>query len=100
MKYESPNSHGSEVMAKFKFLKSSSKVKVKGHKVKNFGSNGKVLSQGTYMCNMKGLALTVHKLWPSLKFLKNGSKVKVKVTSPKIVVPLERPSPKVYTCET
>ena len=28
------------------------------------------------MCNMKGLALTVQKLWPRLKFLKSRSKVK------------------------
>ena len=34
---------------RLKFLKSSSKVKVKGHKVKNFVSNGKVLSEGLYM---------------------------------------------------
>ena len=61
-----------------KFLKSCSKVKVKGHKVKNFVSNGKVLSEEIYMCNMKGLALTVQKLWPRLKFLKSRSKVKVK----------------------
>ena len=30
------------------------------------------------MCNMKGLALMVQKLWPKLKFLKSSSKVKVK----------------------
>ena len=72
-------------------------VKVKGHKVKNFVSNGKVLSEGIYMCNLKGLALTVQQLWPRLKFLKSRSKVKV--TRPKILVPLERPSLKEYTCE-
>ena len=63
---------------RLKFLKCSSKVKVKGHKVKQFVLNGKVLSGGIYMCNMKGLALTVQKLWPRLKFLKSRSKVKVK----------------------
>ena len=60
-------------MAKLKFLKSSSKVKVK-----NFISNLKVLSKEIYMCYMKGLALTVQKLWPRLKFFKSSSKVKVK----------------------
>ena len=70
-----------------KFLKSCSKVKVKGHKVKNVVSNGNVLSEGRYMCNMKGLALMVHKLWPKLKFLK---KVKVKVTGSKFLVSIER----------
>ena len=59
-------------------MKSSSKVKVKGHKVKNFVSNRKVLSEEIYMCNMKGLALTFQKLWPRLKFMKSRSKVKVK----------------------
>ena len=70
MKYESCSSNGLEVMAKVKVLKSSLKVKVKGHWVKNFGSNWKILSEGIYMCNMKGLALMVQKLWPKLKFLK------------------------------
>ena len=45
-----------------KFLKSSAEVKVKGHKVKILASNGKILSEVIYMCNMKGLALTVQKL--------------------------------------
>ena len=53
---------------RLKFLKSSSKVKVKGHKVKNFVSNGKILSEGIYMYNIKGLVLIVQKLWPRLKF--------------------------------
>ena len=64
--------------SKLKFLKSSSKVKLKGNKVKNLVSNEKVLSEGIYMCNMKGLALVVQKLWPKLKFIKSSSKVKVK----------------------
>ena len=46
---------------RLKFLNSSSKVKVKGHKVKNFISNGKDLSEGICMCNIKVLALTVQK---------------------------------------
>ena len=46
---------------RLKFFKSSLKVKVKGHKVKNFVSNGKALSEGIYMCNMKGLAHMVKK---------------------------------------
>ena len=50
------------------FFKKSSKVKVKGQKVKNFVSNGKALSEGIYICNMKGLALMVLKLWPKFKF--------------------------------
>ena len=70
VQYERPSSYGSKVIAKAKVFKNSSKVKVKGHWVKNFGSNGKILSEETYMCNMKGLALMVQKLWPKLKFLK------------------------------
>ena len=38
----------------------------------------KILSEGIYIGNMKGLALTVQKLWPRLKFFKRSSKVKVK----------------------
>ena len=63
---------------RLKFLRSSLKVKVKGQRVKNFESNGKILSEGTCMCNMKGLALLVQKLWQKLKLLKSKSKVKVK----------------------
>ena len=63
---------------RLKFLKRSSKVKVKGHKVKKIVSNRKVLSEGIYMCNMKGPALMVQKLLPKLKFSKSSSKVKVK----------------------
>ena len=48
-----------KIWPRLKFLKSGSKVKVKGQKVKNFVLSGKVLSEGIYMCNMKGLALTI-----------------------------------------
>ena len=63
---------------RLKFLKGSLKVKVKGHRAKNFGSNGKILSEGIYMCKIEDLAHTIQKLRPKLKFLKSGSKVKVK----------------------
>ena len=84
---------------RLKFLKSSSKVKVKGHKVKNFGSNGKVLSEVIYMCNMKGLALLVQKLWPKLKFLKVAQRSRSKVTWSKFLVTIERSSLGKYTSE-
>ena len=48
------------------------------------------MPQGIPTSNMKALALMVPKLWPRLKFLKSRSKVKVKVTRPKMRVPLER----------
>ena len=67
-----------KIWVRLKFFKSSLKVKVKGYWVKNFGSNGKILSEEIYMCNMKGLALLVQKLYQKLKFLKSSSKVKVK----------------------
>ena len=39
-----------------------------GHKVK-IGIDGKGLSQGIHMWNMKAVPITVQKLWPRLKFL-------------------------------
>ena len=84
---------------RFKFLKSSSKVKVKVHKVINFVSNGKVLPEEIYMCNMKALALMFQNLWPRLKFLKSRLKVKVKVTRSKILPPVERFCQRQCTCE-
>ena len=77
-------------MVKFNVFKKLLKVKVKGHKGKNSVSNGKFLSEGIYLCYIKGLGLTVQQLWPRLKLLK--SRLKVKVTRFKIVVPLERPN--------
>ena len=56
-------------MAKTKdFFKVGQTSKVKVTSVKNFGTHEKVLSKGTYTCNMKALPLLVWKLWPKLKF--------------------------------
>ena len=41
-----------------------------GHRVKNNGTQGKVLSQGIFM--WKALALTAQKLLASLKFQRGG----------------------------
>ena len=41
MKYESPTSYGSKVMAYIKFLDVKVKGHGEGHKVKSFGMNGK-----------------------------------------------------------
>ena len=46
------------------FLKSRSKVKVK-----NFGIDRKVLSQGIHLCNIKALSPFVKKLWSRLSLL-------------------------------
>ena len=67
-------------------------------KVNNFGTDGKSLSQGTRMSNMKALSLMVQQLWSSLKFLKCRSKVRVNVTMSKILVLMERSSHKEYAC--
>ena len=40
-----------------------------GHKVKHVGTDGKGLSQGIHIWNMKALPLTVQKLWPRLILL-------------------------------
>ena len=55
---------------RLEFLKNSLKVKVKSHRAKKFGSNGKILSEGIYMCNMKGLALMVLKVMAKNQVLK------------------------------
>ena len=46
-------------MAKVKVFKKWLKGQGQRSKGQNFVSNGKVLSEGIHMCNMKGLALTV-----------------------------------------
>ena len=88
-----------KIWPRLQFLKSGTKVKVKGHKVKNFVSNGIPLSGGIYMSNMKGLALVVQKLRPKLKFLKSRSKVKTKGHWVKFLVSVERSCLSEYTCE-
>ena len=52
-------------------------------KVNRFSTNKKILSLGTFIRNIKALALTVQKLLAKLKFSKNGSNSKVKVTGKK-----------------
>ena len=86
-------------MAKVKvFLKvgQTSRSRSQGQK---FFCNGKVLSQGMYICNMKVLPLLVRKLLSRLKFFKSRSNVKVKVTRSKILVPMERSCHKECTYE-
>ena len=56
-------------MSKVKFFQKYVKSQGQGHKVKIFGRERKVLSQGTHMCNMKALSLLVKKLWPRLSLL-------------------------------
>ena len=46
VKYESPISYGSKVMVKVNFFFN---LIGQGHKVKQFGTDGKVLSQGIHM---------------------------------------------------
>jgi hypothetical protein len=74
-------------------------VKTQGQDFKIYGSNIKVLSQGTCIWNTKALSLTIQKIWTKWKFLKSGSNFKVKVTRSKITVPLERSCHKEHTYE-
>ena len=60
VKYESPISFGSKVMAKVKFFQKY--VKSQGQEVKTFDINRKVLSQGIHLCNIKALSPFVKKL--------------------------------------
>ena len=87
-------------MAKVKVFENSSKVKVKGHKVKNFVPNGKVLSEGIYMCNMKGLTSSYgSEVMAKVKVFKNSSKVKVKGHKVKNFVPNRKVlSEGIYMC--
>jgi hypothetical protein len=50
-----------------------------GYKVKSFGTNGKALSLGILILNIKVLVHTIQKLKPRLIFWKDGSNTKVKV---------------------
>ena len=49
VKYESPISSGSKVIAKVKFFQKKVKSQGRGHGVKNFGIGRKVLSQEIHM---------------------------------------------------
>ena len=69
MKYESPTSFGSKVMAKVKFFQKKVKSRGQGHEVKNVGIGRKVLSKGIHLCNIKALSPFVKKLWSMLSLL-------------------------------
>ena len=69
------------------FIKKYVKLKGQGHRVRNNGTHGKVLSLGSLMWNINDLALTAQKLLARLMFSKNKSNSKVKVTGLKIIVP-------------
>ena len=59
VKYRSPISYIAIVMTNVNVFQIY--VKGQGHMIKTFGTNGKVLSRGTLMENMKALPLTVQK---------------------------------------
>ena len=72
MKYQSSSTHNSKVISKVKVFKKWAKLQGQGHRVKNNGIHGKVLSQGILMCNIRALAFTVQKLLARLKFQRGG----------------------------
>ena len=49
MKYENPTSYGSKVMTKVKVFNMKVIGYGQGHEGKNFGTDGKALSQGIHM---------------------------------------------------
>ena len=59
VKYESPITNYSKVMPNVKVFEKYVKGQGYGNEVKNFGINGKVLSQGLHMWNMKTPSLTI-----------------------------------------
>ena len=56
-------------MAKVKFFQKYVKSQGQGHKVKNFGTERKILSQGIHLCIIKALSPFVTKLWSRLSLL-------------------------------
>ena len=62
VKYQSTSTNCSKVISKIKVFKKCDKLQGQGHRVKNNGTHGKVLSQGILMWNIKALARTVQKL--------------------------------------
>ena len=53
---------GSKLIAKVKCFQKQVKIQGQGHNVNFFGTDRKVLSQGTHICNMKALSVLVQKL--------------------------------------
>jgi hypothetical protein len=74
VKCQSPSTYQSKDISKVTVFNKYIKHQGKGHKVKNFGTHGKVLSQGILMWNIKALALTIPKLEPRFKFLADDGK--------------------------
>ena len=68
VKYQSSSTLSSKVISKVNVFKKWVKLQGQGHRVKNNGTHGKVLSQGILMWNIKALAFTVQKLLARLKF--------------------------------
>ena len=68
MIYQSSGTHCSKVISKIKVFKKWVKLQRQGHRVKNNGTQEKVLSQGILMWNIKALEFTVQTLLARLKF--------------------------------
>jgi hypothetical protein len=88
--YKIPITYHSKDMANVKVFKKWIKLQGQGHKVKDFGTNRKVLSQGTHIRNMKALSLAIQKTWPVLKVFEKwvklqGHKVKKFGTNRKVL---------------
>ena len=60
-KSESPMSYGKKVICRVKVFQMEVRSHSQGHVLKMYGTNGKVLSEGTHMPNMKALSLRVRK---------------------------------------
>ena len=76
VKYQSSNSHSSNIKSKIKvvFFKSKSKV----NKFQNIDNHRKVLSKEILMWNIKAIAPTVQRLLARLNFSKSRSNSKVR----------------------
>ena len=72
MQYESSSTYCLKVIIKVEVFKKWVKLQGQGHRVKNNGTQGKVLSQGILNDMLKALALTVQKLLARFKFQRRG----------------------------
>jgi hypothetical protein len=71
---------------KIKVFEKWVKLQGQGHKVKNFGTNRKVLLQGTNIWNMKAISLPIQKIGPMLKFLQTDRQTGQKLYAPDLSI--------------
>ena len=77
VKYQSSSTHCPKFISKVKVFKKRVKLQGQGHRVKNNGTHGKVLSQEIFMWNITSIAITVQKLLARFKFQRRGQNERI-----------------------